>query len=368
MNIAISKEIDRCKQLGLRGVLATIISVEGSTYQKAGTKCFLAEDGKLTGLLSGGCVENDIIEHGKQIIDSGETKCLQYDLRDNGDEVWGLGVGCNGSMEIFLEPYHSSGHDPNSKVIEKMYAVTTPHVVSTIVDAKDSTLIGEKWIVSLKNFKEEKVSSLFSKKNLQGEEGKKLGLVSDENMKLFIEEVAPPPALIIFGAGPDAVPLVQAVKQIGWHVTVIDHRPGFVTKENFPLADQLICSPPGTMANVVLNENTFTVIMSHHFSQDQMVLKHLLKTNVPYIGLLGPKRRAVQLLESILTMKSVQQLRMDRIHSPIGLNIGAKTPEEIAFSIVSELIAVYRHASAAHLKDTEKGLRLKGERDLLYQM
>ena len=136
LNMAIAKEIERCKQLGLKGVLATIISVEGSTYQKAGTKCFFAEDGKLTGLLSGGCVENDVIEHGKQMINSGDTKCLQYDLRDNGEDVWGLGVGCNGSMEIFLEPYDPRGQHPSSQVIEEMYAVTTPHIVSTVIEAQ----------------------------------------------------------------------------------------------------------------------------------------------------------------------------------------------------------------------------------------
>ncbi len=347
--IAIAKEIERCKQNGIKGVLATIILSEGSTYQKEGAKCFLTQDGQLIGLVSGGCVESDIIEYGKQVMNSGKTKRLRYDLRDNGDEIWGLGVGCNGAMEVFLQPYDPIKSDKTSVMIEKMFSITRPHIVYTIVASEDPNKLGEKQLIPIDEALEES-NSLEDKLKCC------LLVKSNNSLEIFMDLIEPPPSLVIFGAGPDAIPLVNIVKQIGWFVTVVDHRPGFVTKENFPSADQLMCSPIGEMPDIGLEETTYTVIMSHHFLQDQMVLQHLLLTNVPYIGLLGPRKRTAQLLESTHIGNNITPFELNRIFSPVGLDLGAKTPEEIAFSIAAELMTIYRKGNAVHLKNTAKGL------------
>lgn len=336
--IAISKEIERCKRLGLKGVLATIISTKGSTYQKEGAKCFFAEDGGLTGLISGGCVEADIIEHGKKVIETGETKLLSYDLQDNGDDIWGLGVGCNGSMEIFLELYDPDSSNDKAEVIEKMFSPHKKICVSTIIQSNEDSLLGTKSFIAL-----EKINETVDK-----------GLHDQGNNKIFIEMIEPTPKLLLFGSGPDAVPVVEMIKKLDWYVTIVDHRPDFITKEKFPLADKRICSVKGKMPDLILDENTYTLVMSHHFLQDQLAVEYLLESNVPYIGILGPKKRT-SLLFKPLTTKKTQNT--NRIFNPVGLNIGAQTPEEIALSITAELINVYRKGISEHIRDTKKGFK-----------
>lgn len=319
----IMKELLRCKREGRSGVLATIIQVEGSAYQKEGTKCFYSEDGILTGILSGGCVEQDIEEHAKDVLQQRKPRTIFYDFRGEASDLWGLGVGCNGAIQIFLELYDPIQQPDRSELIEMSVTrlIREAQTVVTIIDGPDHERIGEKWLAS---------------------ERRDLSLAG---WKFFHDRITPVPKLLVFGAGPDAVPVVKGAKELGWHVTVADHRPGYLHQPPFGSADQLVHTPAGKAPAVELDSHTFVVIMSHHFEQDQLMLTHVLSSDVSYIGVLGPRHRTQRMLEPMECQWNTAKLK--RIHSPIGLDIGSKTPEEIALSILSELTACYRGAMAA---------------------
>ncbi|QCJ41209.1 XdhC family protein [Bacillus sp. S3] len=343
---AIFNEIIRCKSHGLEGVLGTIISTKGSTYQKTGAKCFIAGDGQLTGLVSGGCVEGDLKEIAFEVIESGQPRIVHYNFQDEGDLLWGLGLGCNGKMNILLEPYSPIRDLSKSVQMENWFKEglsKTIHSI-TITGAENPDLVGSKWIVDPETreydhipYKE--IIDDYLRTMGTGTTCSLVQIEGSNGFQVFYDTITPSPRMAIFGAGPDAVPLAQMAKKIKWHVTVLDHRPAFVNQTNFPEADELICYKPGTTPQVRFDENTYVVIMSHHFSQDQIILKEVLDSDAAYIGLLGPRKRTYQLCEG---MDLNNHPNLYKIHSPIGLNIGSVTPEEIALSIMAEISMIYR--------------------------
>jgi xanthine dehydrogenase accessory factor len=369
----IYKELIRCKSLGLEGVLGTIISTEGSTYQKTGAKCFIASDGHLTGLLSGGCIEGDLKEIAYQIIESGEPQIIHYDFQGEGDLLWGLGLGCNGKMNIFLEPYSPKKGLVKAEQMEKWFKLGKTKMLHsiTIIKSEKPSLVGCKWIINpddyeyetfpLKEIMDDYLDTLDSRPSSSltriGESGE---------LQVFYDTIFPAPHISIFGAGPDAVPLVQMAKKLKWHVTVLDHRPAFVNKDNFPDADELVCYPPGKMPEISFNENAYVVIMSHHFLQDQLTLKAVLDSEVAYIGLLGPRKRTDELGKDL---GIANHPNTHKIHSPIGLDIGSETPEEIALSIMAEITTVYRGGTGRKLTNLERDIPfLRKEDELLLKM
>lgn len=358
----------RSNGLGLRGVLATIIQVEGSTYQKEGTKCFITEDGELYGILSGGCVESDIKEHAKELGDTRRSKLIRYDFRGDEDGLWGLGVGCNGAITIFLELYDPV-QDPERAECIKL-SLTRPfdetRTMVTLIDGPDPALIGEKWMAqdttagrksAIPTIIKEKVEAALSwqRKGLYRLEE------SGSAWTFFLDPITPVPKLLVFGAGPDAVPVVQGAKGLGWHVTVADHRPGYLNQSAFQCADQLVHTPAGRHPEIEIDRNTYIVVMSHHFQQDQLMLACSLSSEAPYIGILGPRHRTQRLLETLpVPYSGWTEEKLRRIHSPIGLDLGSKTPEEIALSILAELTACYRGGNLHSLKEKAGEIRVGG--------
>ena len=363
--LTIIDEMLRCDREAKKGILATIINVQGSTYQKEGAKCFQAEDGSLIGLLSGGCVESDIIEHGREVLASGVPKTIHYDFRDEGDQIWGLGVGCNGALDIFIELYDPAVQPEKCDYMKKVFTAESPFAIATITKAENPETLGKKWIVN--NEQEEIFSGSLA---LHDDVRKRKPMLTALNTEteIFLDYIDPVPELIIFGAGPDALPLVRTVKNLGWTVKVSDHRPGFVTKENFPIADELFHARLGEKPNVPLHENAFAVVMSHHFEQDQAMLDFLLQSNIRYIGVLGPSRRTKQLLKPLVDRHTVESLRLDRVYSPVGIDIGARSPEEIALSMAAELINIYRSGNAIHLKETKGESLISDSRETKLQV
>ncbi|QHA93094.1 XdhC family protein [Bacillus sp. N1-1] len=352
--LPIYEEIKRCLVEGKKGVLGTIIRTEGSTYQKVGAKCFLSEDGFLTGLVSGGCVEGDIAEHAKAVLDTGQPKKVFYDFRDTGDDLWGLGLGCNGSIEIYLEPFEPT--QDSSKDIEESFSRAFDHPLChiIIISSDSSSPSGSKRIFmdeksKVDTIRDERIRQAY----VDRLEEKKTGLYIDEKLEVFFEFVIPDPHVIVFGAGPDAVPLVNGVKQLNWRVSVIDHRPEYVSRNHFPNAHELIVSSKRKIPEISLNEQSFIVIMTHHFEQDQLILNELLGAPTGYIGILGPRKRSYQLLEGISRDTGISEHELLNFFSPIGLDIGAKTPEEISYSIIAEMINVFREGNGISLKMTK---------------
>ncbi|MBM4763648.1 XdhC/CoxI family protein [Bacillus sp. B15-48] len=351
----IYEEIIRCKESGINGVLGTIVSTKGSTYQKTGTKCFISEDGKLTGLMSGGCVEGDLAMIANEVIENEHEKIVHYDFMDDGDLIWGLGLGCNGKMNIFLEPYLPERKPEKAQVIEEWFRLgqekTTDSIV--IIDSEDKGLIGKRWVIrdEQKDLRaisyQEVAADYLDQKGLQP--ATKTLEVGGKSVDVFYDYISPPLHLAVYGAGPDAVPLVRIAKELKWRVTVMDHRPKYINKDNFPLANSLIQYPSGETPNLEIDDNTYIVLMSHHFIQDQLMFEKIIHSPAAYIGLLGPRKRTMELSKGIV-FEDTETLK--KIHSPIGLDIGSKTPEEIALSIIAEITLVYRGGTGR--KMTEK--------------
>lgn len=368
--ILIHKEIKRCQQNQLRGVLGTIISTEGSTYQKPGAKCFISSDGTLTGLLSGGCVESDLIEHAYKVLESGVPQTLHYNFQDEGDIVWGLGLGCNGKMNILLEPYEPE-MNPAYHILEEFFTTSLTKQIGQliVVEANKPHLIGKRWLLDPQNDQEEllnieypEISNYFLQNNIPLKPG--VTFVGGEHqLHIFSEITTPPPNLTIFGAGPDAIPLVRIAKQLHWYVTLVDHRAAYANSSLFPEADEIIVYSKDQYPPVTITSQSYVVLMTHHFLQDQMILEGLYQSDAAYIGLLGPRKRTRELISTSQMLNTIDDF--SNIHSPIGLDIGSKTPEEIALSILAEITLVHRGGSGLKLTELKKDLSFSPKRGVM---
>lgn len=308
------------------GALATLVTVAGSSYRRPGARLLLRGDGSRVGSISGGCLEEDVIARSARVIQTRQAELVTYDTRSENDLVWGVGLGCHGVVQVLIEP-----------------VAGTPDWVTTLAEnlrANRTTVLDVTW---------------------QAPETSRLGtsLAADANdasaplaAGVFRNIVTPPPRLAIFGAGDDARPLHDLAKGLGWHVTVADPRPDFTTAARFPSADRLVIAPPDELvARAALPPNALAVVMTHRYLHDVPVLRHLLPLDLPYLGLLGPRQRAERLLADLaaegLELTPDQRARF---HAPVGLDLGANTPAEVALSIVAEMRAALGRRDARPLR------------------
>jgi xanthine dehydrogenase accessory factor len=321
-------------------VIATVISASGSTYRKPGARMLVEGDGRITGLLSGGCFEQDLREHAARVLSSGVARTVTYDMRADNDLIFGIGSGCEGCMGILLEPSHAGAASAKA-VLE---ASATSHngqsvALVSVFDGPDAELGTLLWHDHLQS----PVSEALAKACVRAVDSRRSQSVSwmDSNLprRAWIQVVLPPPAVLICGGGPDAEPLVAGLRTLRYPVTVFDHRPAYANVEKFPGAS-VISGPAASLGSRVEFQRFFAaVVMSHHLASDAAYLRALAGTGVEYVGLLGPRPRRDRLLEEIgNAARDIEP----RLHAPIGLDIGATTPEGIALAIVAEI-----HAAAA---------------------
>ena len=328
------REIDRihsalsdASSRGRSVVLVTVMAVEGSVYRGAGARMIVTADGATIGAVSGGCLEADIVARAPEALASGRAELVHYDTRASDDVVMGLGMGCQGVIDLLLEPLAGAALDQAHAFYGRLAArrdvatlltqvrsrVGTPPVGTRLLLAQDGSVV-------------------------EGDTGL---LTADRDVTR--ETVRPATPIVICGGGADAIPLARLAKQLGWHVTVVDHRPGFVERSRFPDADALVhanlVNDPGALVGrVETGSTTMAVVMAHAAAHDRAYLHAMLDASAGYIGVLGPRRRTVELLGTRgpgggLAMPS-------SVHSPVGLDLGAETPDEIALSIVAEISAV----------------------------
>lgn len=305
-------------------VLATVIRVVGSAYKKEGSSMLFFEDGRKIGMISAGCLEADLAIHVEGVMRKEQAITLSYDMREETDLVWGQGTGCNGMIDIFLEP-----------VLEKLSMDLIK--VKNILDSNRPVLALKKLEAAVEYLFIPKDGKPFGKWKGDihgGNDEVKSGLIP--GLPIFLQRYQPRPRLIVFGAGSDARPLVSIAADTGFSVIVCDWREEFCKKENFTMADRLIVGFPKEILNQVqLISNDFVVIMTHHFHHDQEILFSVLQEEVRYLGVLGPRERTKRLLSGAKIP--------DWIYSPVGMTIGAIGPKEIAVSIMAEMIQVLRN-------------------------
>jgi xanthine/CO dehydrogenase XdhC/CoxF family maturation factor len=313
-------------------VLATVVSTAGSTYRKSGARMLIRADGSYSGLLSGGCLEADLHLHALEVQGSGVARAVEYDMRGPDDVLFGIGAGCEGAMRILLEP--AGPGSPAAAALATAARATRSGRAATLIaihDSADFALgthdIGALASSSLARAAERALAEAESRAAEDACDGRRT--------RAFVQFLAPPPHILICGAGPDALPVARAALALGWRITLTDHRPAYALGERFPGAVVLCAEARNLRATVPLGEYHAVVVMSHHLPSDVAYLRELAAAGVPdYVGLLGPAARRRRIADELGT--TADTLR-GRIHGPVGIDIGAVTPEGIALAIVSEI-------------------------------
>ena len=348
----IIKAFDEAQQHGKRTALATVVHVEGSSYRRPGARMLIEEDGQLTGAISGGCLEGDALRKAQLVMTEKRSRLVTYDTMDDDDAKFGVGLGCNGIIQVLIEPIDVK--DPNNPIQylkavngkrQKAVLVTLfslqdkkdPQTGTCLLLQEDGSLIDHTPVlkdVFFADAKEALINQNSSFKNYISE---------DHNLTAFIEVIKPPVSIIIIGAGNDVMPLADMADVLGWETTVVDGRASYAKKERFASACQVLVSKPEqALEQIHIDEHTVFLLMTHNYNYDFAMLRQLLQKNVTYIGMLGPKKKRERMLSELNDegfVFTAQQLSV--LHSPVGLDIGAETSEEIAISILAEIKALF---------------------------
>lgn len=335
------------RETGRPIALATVYETLGSTYSKAGHRILIAANGDYQGLVSGGCLEGDIAEHARRVLDSGRPEAVTYDLRDDADELWGLGVGCNGLIRVFLQPlYAESRYEPFASIAAVLMS-TSAGAAATVVEGGRSGLATGATLVMPSRGGRPVVAGEEAEKALPARLGPGCERVMDSGrgewsveasgLAVLYAPLKPVPRLLVLGAGLDALPVVSMAAELGWLVTVADHRPAYLERGGFAPAERVASVVPGRLhERLPLEDFDAVLVMSHHLATDQAYLSELAHVECRYLGVLGPRARRERLLDAL--GPSAGRLR-DRLRGPVGLDIGADSPEAIALSILAELQA-----------------------------
>lgn len=314
-------------------ILATITNVEGSAYRKEGTTMLLKADGSSVGMLSSGCLEGDLHYRIDDVHAEG-AQLVSYDMRGYGELSWGEGTGCNGVIEVLLEPVTET----MAASMHRMYAFVNQG--ETVLRWATTTESG--WFVC--GGEPDGQTEQLSGQAAGMKRGSGRSSITDSrDEKIFVQTVCPKPRLFIFGAGPDARPLAQMAARCRYAVTVLDWRPAALetVKYEVPEAGRVLGFPHEWWTETAFRTGDMAVIMTHHFERDREALTHLLQQPMAYIGVLGSKTRTKRLLQT--------EALPEMVTTPIGLSIGAEGPEEIAVSVVSQLIALQNVAKTGEV-------------------
>ncbi|WP_276351686.1 XdhC family protein [Cohnella caldifontis] len=323
-------------------VLATIIRTYGSAYRKAGAAMLFGRDGVRLGMLSGGCLEEDLATRANELVGSERSHTVVYDMRSDDTRIWGIDSGCNGLVEVLLEPVHPrlKAHLRMAKVcLDRGIPVTCLRRLDRERSVTGYYFAPHDGQSAFGDWTGDVPDSLRMRQAGEGLTGD-MFILQREPAEVFAQTLWPKPRLILFGAGEDARPVAALAAKAGYSVTVADWRPAYCAETFFPDADRLLVgSPTEIQRQLRLGRQDSAVLMSHHFDRDREMLRYLLRHELKYVGILGPRHRTVRLLDGKPVPESVR--------SPAGLPIGAEGPEEIAVSIVGELIRTFRGRPAA---------------------
>lgn len=325
--------------------LATIVATRGSTYRRPGAHLLIAADGSTVGAVSGGCLEREVIERGLEILATGRSAVLEYDTTEPDDALFGSGLGCRGIVRLLLEPLSRPWLEFAAETVERH----VPGVAALALEENEGPL--PRLLVRLEDSAEHEWAGAARARLARGRSGLESLIGEHGAREVFFEVLRPAPRLFVFGAGYDAVPLVRLGRELGLPVTVVDHRPAFAIPERFPEADAVLLLRPDEIAAALpLSPWSAAVLMTHSYSQDLGLLEALLPSPVPYLGLLGPKDRSLDILAAIeKNGMAIGSAEHGRIKSPIGLDLGAETPEQIALAILAEIQAVFAGHSGGAL-------------------
>ncbi|MFK2825714.1 XdhC family protein [Bacillus sp. B190/17] len=374
-NTLVMEEIWRNKKAGRRAAVATVVRVFGSAYRKEGAKMLVDESGKVTGTISGGCLEADVAESAKKVIESGIPILKMYALDE--DVVWGLGLGCPGTIEVYIELVSDEQCNQQRKGTIKMshhrafdawlecIKKEKEGALATVLQTKGSRQAGRLFIPKKghpigtlgDSVVDSQVCHMVDRK-LSESNPKPETIVfkgaQKEEVSVLIDVSIPPAALMIFGAGHDAIPVAKYGVSLGFKAIIVDPRLAYNSEERFPGAMRVLAETDQFAKNLHIDRRTYIVVMNHHLERDQETLKFVLPSQAPYIGVLGPLSRRIRMMNAIEKEGIVfRNHQLKRMYSPIGLDIGAVTSEEIAVSILAEIVAVKNGHTGGFLQNSE---------------
>lgn len=348
---------EKIASLGKTAAIATLVKVKGSTYRRPGARVLMTSDGWLLGSISGGCLEGDIFEHAQRVMDSGKPTLVKYDTTESEDIIWGLGLGCQGIVHVLVERLTDDLElSPIAFLAECLHRRQTGVLVTVFaVEGRSEIKMGDCLLLHPDGTVSGNVADPVRSRIIDDaiaaaastQSSVKTYQLPAGSAEVFIEVVQPPVPLIIFGAGHDAIPVVRFAKELGWHVSVVDSRPAYATTARFPLADAVILAHPQAIhEHISVDKRTAAVVMTHNYLHDRELLQTLLPSPLSYLGVLGPKRRTEQLLQELGMAEQFSHL-----YAPVGLDIGADTPEAIALAILAEMQTVLTNRSGGSLRN-----------------
>ena len=356
---------ERALAAGQSAALATVVAVEGSAYRLPGARMLIADGKWIAGSISGGCLEDDVVLRAREAIAKDEALVTTYDTTSDDDIVFGVGLGCKGVITILIEPVRPENRSVDFLGFAKScLEERAAGVVATVIrvhgraGAKPGSRLVSREKESRSDITDRDLTSKIEAAIAYMPDVTSLISVTLEHgsAEVFVERIEPPVPLVVFGAGHDAMPVVRLAKELGWHVTLVDHRPAYATAARFPLADRIVITTPAEMPSTVpLSGETLALVMTHNYLRDLDLLETLLPSPVRYLGLLGPRRRTDQLLAD-LQQKGVEPAadQLNRFYAPVGLDIGSEGPIEVALSILSEMQAVMTNHPGGYLRERKR--------------
>lgn len=322
--------------------LGILVHTAGSTYRKPGALIAITQSGDYAGLISGGCLEGDLREHAQAVIETGAAQVVRYELRGSEELLWGLGLGCEGAMDILLlRCGPENGWQPLAHLAAAL-AEHTATAVGVIVESEAGEPAVGAVVLPRDGHGAAGPPALGGAAGVQATLARATAehrafWLEGTTWRLFAVPLALPPRVLLLGAGPDAAPVVDLAARLDWRITLVDHRPAYAVAAHFPAAERVVLARPAELAAALdLGGFSGAVVMSHHLPSDLAYLRALAATAIPYVGLLGPAARRERLLADLGAERDALE---PRLHAPVGLPLGGRSPESIALAIVAQLHA-----------------------------
>ncbi|SEP26052.1 xanthine dehydrogenase accessory factor [Halogranum amylolyticum] len=345
--------------------VATVTNVEGSAYRRPGAKLVVSASGDSTGAVTAGCLEDSVADVAAAVVDSGAPRTERFDLTNDAEGVWGMGLGCNGVVDILVEPVDESFRPAVDELEAKRTVVLATAVASTdpaVAVGDRTTLTGggdgspDRVARGRTGLPADVLDVLADEVDSLREAGRAATVTVETDagaVDVFVDVLEPAPDLLVFGRQRDVDPVVRFGREAGFRVRVVTGRGGDADVDRFPDAHEVLPTRAPDLASAVdAPEHTYALLMSHNFVDDRLALDSLLETAVPYVGLMGPRKRFEEMREAFAEEGTpLERADLDRIATPVGLDLGGDHPSQIALSAVSELLAVHNGRDGGRLTD-----------------
>lgn len=367
----IVRAFDQAKDQGQPCALLTLVHVEGSSYRRPGARMLVTDDGRMTGAISGGCLEGDALTKALFVLHRSQSMIVTYDTLDDDDAQMGVGLGCNGVIQVLIEPIDAADPINPIELLRQAATCRQETVLVTLFSLADrqgvqpGTCLLQMEDNTVTRLSPARQPALYARLFMDAEQALANGTSAFKNyvgedldMTAFIECLKPPLSLVILGAGNDVIPLVRMADILGWKTTVIDGRPRLAKQYRFlPSCHVFVADQQHALRHIPEDSRTAVLLMTHNYHYDQVVLRELLERDVAYIGCLGPRKKLARMLADLKAGGvSVNDRVLQAIHGPAGLDIGAETPEEIALSILAEIKAFMAARRGQPLRTLESAI------------